>query len=142
MANYARVVGGQVAEIIEETDEPMACRFHPDLVADLVQVPAEVQPGWLWDGAQFAARPIPAPPPPPPVTARQLRLWLLSRGITAAKVGKAIGNTPDDQRDALSIEWEYGTGFGRDNPLIGLLCGTFSFNPEDMDAGFIEAGAL
>lgn len=63
MSLFARVDGGLVAELIADDDAvPMADRFHPDIVAALVEVPAgqDVAVGWHWDGEAFGAPAAPA----------------------------------------------------------------------------------
>ena len=56
MTTYARIADGIVAEVIEVASGgiPIEEQFHPDLVAQMVEAPHGVQPGWLWDGAAFS----------------------------------------------------------------------------------------
>ena len=63
---YARIAAGVVAELIAETDTPIADRFHPDLLAAMVPVPqgVAVQPGWTVAGGVFAPPAAPAPAAP------------------------------------------------------------------------------
>lgn len=65
---HARIVAGRVAELIDiPPAADLAERYHPDVVASLVQVPAgiAVAEGWWWDGQVFAPRAEPASVPPP-----------------------------------------------------------------------------
>ena len=141
---YARIEAGVVAEIIEGTDVPIADRFHPDIVAGLVAVPDGVSAvaGWLWDGATFSA-PVPtASPGPPSITARQLRLWLLSQGRALADVDAAIAALPAEQREPARVEWEYSTAYERDHPLIESIGDALGFTDEEITAGFVAAATL
>ena len=74
-------------------------------IADDAVIPADpantdraAYEAWLLDGGVPYPAPEPPPAPPPPLTARQLRLWLLSRGISGAIVAgaiEALGLTPE-----------------------------------------------
>ncbi|TCH97643.1 hypothetical protein EJV46_16125 [Roseococcus sp. SYP-B2431] len=79
---------------------------------------------------------------PPPLTARQLRLGLLGRGITPAMVNEAITELPDDQQAVAEIEWEYATQYLRSHPLIDQIGAAFSLTPEQIDGAWAEAAAL
>lgn len=60
MKNYARIINNVAVDV---TGDPES-RFHPDIVAEFVEVPAEVKQGWVYeiDTDQWAA-----PPEVPPV---------------------------------------------------------------------------
>lgn len=78
-----------------------------------------------------------------PLTARQLRLGLLSASILPAQVGAAIAAIPDDQqRAAAEIEWEYASQFERDHPLIEQVGTAFGLTPEQIDTMWEEALSL
>jgi hypothetical protein len=76
------------------------------------------------------------------VTPRQLRLALLTSGITPAAVAGVIGQLPEPQRTAALIEWEYATVMRRDHPLIGSLAGALGKTNADIDALFAAAGGI
>jgi hypothetical protein len=65
----------------------------------------------------------------PPLTPRQLRLTLLSIGITEAQVDAKLVNDPAGQ-----IEWKYATYFKRNHPLVDGLGIGFSITPEQTDS--------
>jgi hypothetical protein len=146
MPNYARTDGGIVRELISipEDGPPIEQRFHPDLVATLVEVPGgvSVSEGWLWNGEQFSPPSPQAPAPLPPLTARQLRLWLLSRDITGAMVTTAIQVLPGQERAVAEIEWEYATEYLRSHPMIDQIGAAFELTPELIDAAWPDAAAL
>lgn len=64
-----------------------------------------------------------------PLSPRQLRLTLLSIGITEAEVDAALVNDPAGQ-----IEWKYATYFNRTHPLVDGLGLGFSITPEQIDS--------
>lgn len=66
MKMFAHVIGGKVAEIIEPfADEegneiPIASRFHPDIVSNLVDITGtDVEAGWSYQDGTFAPQPQP-----------------------------------------------------------------------------------
>jgi hypothetical protein len=117
-----------------------------------------------WSGTAWEVVPVPAPPEPEPAppepepeappkmqpqaaTARQVRLWLLSRGILPAKVEALIDTLPPGRQEEARIEWEYATVIERSNPLLRTLAARL-FNLDDqaldeaLDRAFAEAVAL
>jgi hypothetical protein len=81
------------------------------------------------------------PPPPPvltpeeireamtPLSPRQLRLTLLSIGVTEADVDFKLVNDPGGM-----IEWKFATYFKRNHPLVDGLGLLFSITPEQIDS--------
>ena len=140
---YARIVGGSVAEIIQGTDVPIAERFHPSIVATLVAVPdgSGVGEGWAYTNGEFAP-PEPAASLIPDITARQLRLWLLSQGVSLVDVDNAIAALPADQREAARVEWEYSAVYRRTHPLIESIGDMLQFTDAEIDTGFLAAAVL
>jgi len=84
-----------------------------------------------------------APVAVPSCTQRQIRLWLLSKGITDAQVRAIIAQMPTqiEQEQAL-IEYDYSTIYLRTHPLIASLGTSLGFTSDQMDAGFREASQL
>jgi hypothetical protein len=75
----------------------------------------------------------------PTLEARQLRIGLLSVGITADAVEAAINSIEDPaERPILLIEWEYRTTFRRDNPILALL----GLSDTQLDAMWLAAQQL
>lgn len=147
MTVYARVSDGLVAEIIEIVSPPaLEERFHPDVVSAFFAVPdllvGQVQPGWGFDGDEFSSPPAPPPAPLPDITARQLRLWLLSRGHSLSEVDDAVDGLPIGIREPARVEWEYSTIYQRTHALIGMIGPVLGFSDDEIDAGFVEAAAL
>ena len=74
------------------------------------------------------------PAPPPTLTARQLRLGLLSLGIRAAQVEEAIASIPDEMtREAALIEWEYATTFDRKSELVASIGAALGLSESQID---------
>jgi hypothetical protein len=94
------------------------------------------------------ARVVRPPAPPPPVVVpkeinqRQLRLELLSRGITEASVVGLLNANPDaTARAAALIEWEYAAAISRTHPLVAGMAAALGLSSADVDALFIAAKA-
>jgi hypothetical protein len=61
MKTYARIQDGIVAETLQ-TDRPIATLFHPGLSWVDISGRQGITEGWRFDGAQFAAPPVPPAP--------------------------------------------------------------------------------
>ncbi|UZO91780.1 hypothetical protein [Roseomonas mucosa] len=88
MLAYARIVNGVVAEIISiEEIPPIDERFHPDVVATLVEMPGhrldEISVGYLYNGSDFVA----PPPAAAPGTSRTITPREFRNRFTAAEKG-------------------------------------------------------
>ena len=82
------------------------------------------------------------PPPEPlrPLTARQLRLGLVTNGISLSSVEAAIDAIEDEtDREVARIEWEYATTFERSHPLVNQIGAALGLTPEQIDAMWAEA---
>jgi uncharacterized protein YdiU (UPF0061 family) len=79
----------------------------------------------------------------PTCTQRQIRLWLLSQGVTAETVRSMIGAMPDaTQREAALIEFEYATEYRRDHPLVTMFGTELGLTEEQIDDAFVAATNL
>ncbi len=137
--------------------------FHPDLgywqtigtpgnyesnyPEGTIEVPLKPGTGFTWDGSEWVA------PPPltpeairsamPPLTARQLRLGLISNGITLAMVRANIDAIADPlERETAQVEWDYATQFVRTHPLIVQIAADLSLTPEQVDTMWQAASSL
>jgi hypothetical protein len=78
-----------------------------------------------------------------PCTQRQIRLWLLSQGITGEALRTMIGAMPDaTQREAALIEFEYATEYRRDHPLVTMFGTELGLTEEQIDDAFVAATNL
>ena len=93
---------------------------------------------------------LPEPPAPEPepepfadLTRRQVRLALLSIGITREDVNAQIGLIEDAEERAYSmIEWEDANSFKRHHPLVDSLAIAFTLPTEQVDDLWRWAAAL
>jgi hypothetical protein len=102
--------------------------------------PAKPADDAVWNGSGWT---IPTPPIPPSVTARQIRLWLVSHGVSLAAVEAAIDGIPDQQqRELVRVEWEYAPYVERSHPTLVPLAAALGMSEAQVDAAFREAAIL
>lgn len=95
-----------------------------------------------WDEITRSVVAVP-PPIPASVTARQIRLWLVSHGVSLATVGAAIDAIPDaTQRELVRVEWEYAPYVERSHPMLVPLAAALGMSEAQVDAAFREAATL
>ncbi|MEN5298365.1 hypothetical protein ABE530_08420 [Brucella sp. TWI559] len=91
-----------------------------------------------WEAEGNTINPYVAPPIPlPNLSARQLRLGLLSLSKLAA-VDTAINQLPEPAKSEAKIEWEFASTFRRDHPLIIQLIPILGLNDGQVDAVWME----
>lgn len=83
----------------------------------------------------------PPPTPVPSITPRQLRLWLLSRGMLA-QVPTLIDAMLEPDKTVAQIEWEFATVFDHQHPFMQALGAAVGLTEQDIEAGFREAALL
>jgi len=71
------------------------------------------------------------------VTPRQMRLALLSLGITPAMIESML-----EGNDAALIEWEYASMIARGHPLVDQIGASLNKSPEEIDSLFFLAASL
>jgi hypothetical protein len=87
--------------------------------------------------------PLPTPVVPASVSARQIRLWLISNGVSLAQIDALIDNLPDQmQREYTRVEWDYAPYVERSHPMIATFAAALWLTEEQVDAGFITAATL
>lgn len=99
---------------------------------------------FLLDNPEFPLQPyVPTPEPTAeelrarmrPLSSRQIRLGLISAGISLATVDATLASMPEGQeKEAAQVEWEYATTFNRTHVLIGLVGGALGLTDEQIDA--------
>lgn len=95
-----------------------------------------------WNAAIVEAqKPAIIPDYIPTITPRQLRLWLLSRGLLA-QVPMLIDAMPEPDKSVAQIEWEFATVFDHNNLLVMALGSAVGLSSDDIEAGFREAALL
>lgn len=101
MTNFARIIDNVAVDVCTD---PAHC-FHPDIAREFVQVPDEVQEGWIRaDGKWSAPAPAPQPEPVPvypTVTPVEFKLLFTSHERVAIKAARATDPVIDDFYDIV-----------------------------------------
>jgi hypothetical protein len=105
----------------------------------------ETLPGWTrvcrndqWQVVECGT--LPAPQVPQSISARQIRLWLISNGISLSQIDTLINNIQDQtQREYTKVEWEYAPYVERNHPMVAIFASALNLSSEDVDNAFIEA---
>jgi hypothetical protein len=106
---------------------PVGCTAVPD---------DELPVGWT------RATP-PLPPVPANVSARQIRLWLVTHGIALATIEAAIDSIADTPtRESVRVEWEYAPYVERSHPWLVPLASALGLDGAAVDQAFREAAVL
>lgn len=83
------------------------------------------------------------PPVPQTVSARQIRLWLVSHGISLSQIEAAIASIEDTAaRQVVQIEWEYAPYVERTHPWLDSLGEALGLDAAAVDQAFREASTL
>jgi len=86
---------------------------------------------------------VPPGPTPATVSARQIRLWLLGKGVSMSAVDAAIDALPDAvEREAVQVEWEYAPYVERSHPMLVPLAAALGLTEQQVDQAFVEAAVL
>lgn len=148
MARWARLIDNIVIETFEWPDNPHVL-FDPSWT--WVECPEGTMgnatfDGEVWDNPPPPPNPEPYEPPHPtlpPLTRRQLRLGLLSIGITAEDVETEIATIADPaERAAAMIEWEDATHYRRDHWLVTEVATAMELPPEQVDTLWAWAAGM
>jgi hypothetical protein len=104
---------------------------------------------WLEENPKFPVQPYTPPTPEelrdavPSLTARQLRLGLVNKGITPSQVVAALELLPSGRaKDTALIEWEYATTFQRTHALVALIGAVLGLTGEQIDKMWNSALSL
>ncbi len=106
---------------------------------DVIDWTPEMQADWL---ATFP--PVePVVPILPTLTRRQLRLGLLSIGLTNDDIEAHIATIEDPiERAAAVIEWQDASTYERDHPVLVEVATALGLPPEQVDALWLWASGL
>jgi len=75
-----------------------------------------------------------------PLTARQLRIGLITNGIQLSQVTATINAMPAGQdKEVALVEWEYATTFTRMHPLIATVGAALGLTDVQIDTMWSEA---
>jgi hypothetical protein len=96
----------------------------------------ELPSGWM-----RAAPPV--EPVPASVSARQIRLWLVSHDIPLATIDAAIDSISGTVlREGVRVEWEYAPVIERFHPWLVPLAAALGLDEAAVDQAFREASTL
>lgn len=104
------------------------------------RLPPQPQSNATWSGEAWI---VPPPSTPSTVSPRQIRLWLIQRGISLASVDAAINGIEDaTTRESVRVEWEYAPYVERSHPMLAPLAAALGLTADDVDQAFCEASEL
>lgn len=129
MSNYVKIAEGVVVQ------------RQPYPEDGFVEAPEGVVCGWLWDGEEFAAPPLPPAPAPASCTRRQGRLALLAHGSLATVEASIAAITDPTERMAAQIEYEADT-WDRSNAFLQSMWAELGGTPGQLDDLFRMAVTL
>ena len=78
----------------------------------------------------------------PSCSPRQIRLWLLSLGVTDAQVIALINSLPEAVSAATLIEYQYASVFERNHPFVDQVGLALGLTLDQIDDGFKIASEL
>jgi hypothetical protein len=77
---------------------------------------------------------------PENISARQIRLWLITNNIQLVQVEQAIESIQDPiTRETIKIEWEYAPYIERNHPMLTPLAQALGLTENQVDQAFIQA---
>lgn len=77
----------------------------------------------------------------PNITARQIRLQLLSIGVSLSQVDASLDSLEEPIKSFAKVEWEYANEFERSNPLTAQVASALGMNEEALNQFWLEAAA-
>lgn len=138
MSLYADAVGN-----VREIDAALVAAWQAagnPKAEGLALLPSRPSEAHQWDGSAWV---LPPEPVPESVTARQIRLWLVTHGVSLEAVAAAVQAIPDAaQRATVAVEWEYAPYIERGHPMLMPLAAALGMTSEQVDAAFREAATL
>lgn len=142
-----RVEYGRAQEVFAAGKADLADRFHPDVLASMVDVADDVtvRVGDDWDGVVFTPHVVPARTPDnTPLTMRQLRLGLLLiGGFSASFIQDAINAIPDaTQRGVAQIWYDESATVEWSHPMTQQLIAGAGLTTEQAAAMWMAAKDL
>lgn len=79
---------------------------------------------------------------PEVVTPRQMRVALITSGISLESIESIIDSLPEPDRSIIRVTWEYSTEFQRSNPFIASMAPLLNLTNSQVDDLFILASTL
>ena len=115
--------------------------FPRGYASQFVQVPDEVEAGWMLVEGEYQAPPTLPPAVPQTVTMRQARLALLGAGLLAG-VDAAIAGLSEPAKSAALIDWEFASTIDRNFGMVPMMAAALGLTETQIDDLFIQAAAL
>ncbi len=138
MSHYISITG-EIRELQAELIDAWVAAENPK-AAQWTLLPPRPSDDARWNGSEWF---LPTPTVPESVSARQIRLWLLGKGVSMSAVDTAIDAIPDAaQRDSVRVEWEYAPYVERSHPMLVPLAAALGLTEEQVDQAFVEAAVL
>ena len=123
---FGRVVTFVRLDVPEGWSPPEGCTAVPD---------DELPEGW--------ERAPDSSPVPSQVSARQIRLWLVTHGISLDTVDATIDSIADQAtRDTVRVEWDYAPHVERSHVFLVPLAAALGLDEASVDQAFLEAATL
>lgn len=69
----------------------------------------------------------------PAISARQIRLALLSQGITESMIQSSLESLSEPDRSAALVEWNHAATFERNHPLVPNVAGALGWNTDQVN---------
>lgn len=106
-----------------------------------LELPDGTPPEVVAEKLSIYSRP-PSAPELAPVSARQIRLALVHRGLALEAVDEAIDALSEPDRSLAQIEWQFAAYFERSNPMVEAIGGALGWTGAQIDELWMGAAAL
>jgi hypothetical protein len=138
MSHYISTAG-EIRELQDELIAAWLAAENPK-ASQWTILPPRPSEDATWNGAEWALPPVVVPES---VSARQIRLWLLGKGVSMSAVDAAVDAIPDAaQRDSVRVEWEYAPYVERSHPMLVPLAAALGLTEEQVDQAFVQAAVM
>jgi hypothetical protein len=84
----------------------------------------------------------PLPSVPPSVSPRQMRIALITSGVSLQDIEDTLDSLPEPHRSIAKVTWEYSVEFQRNNPILISLAPMLGLTEQQVDDLFILASTL
>ena len=143
MALHACLYNLTVVEILEvETEEKFQelSKVYTSVI-EIENEPIRPNVGWTLNGTSWVEGVLP-PSSIKSVTPRQMRIALVSSGISIETIEGMIDALEEPDKSVTKITWEYSTSFEIDNPVLNGMAPLLGLTSTDVDNLFLLASTL
>jgi hypothetical protein len=131
---YAQIMNGKVHWVFTIDDLP-EWNEEDITVVDITHKVVEI--GDLYDGSVFSKEILIKKIAP--ISPRQIRMVLLSMGITESMVDAQIEALESPEREQSMIAWKFSTSYERQIPMVSLIGSSLGLTSEQLDLIWISA---